>query len=47
MNLYVTVFEVAPVPMTLQGGGHFHLKVGGAKSRGNAGDPMLGVAVIP
>ena len=28
-------------------GGNFHLKVGGAKSSGNAGDPMLGVAVIP
>ena len=25
-------------------GGNFHLKVGGAKSSGNAGDPMLGVA---
>ena len=24
-------------------GGNFHLKVGGAKSSGNAGDPMLGV----
>ena len=23
-------------------GGNFHLKVGGAKSNGNAGDPMLG-----
>ena len=23
-------------------GGNFHLKVGGAKSSGNAGDPMLG-----
>ena len=30
-----------------QQGGNFHLKVGGAKSSGNAGDPMLGVAVIP
>ena len=28
-------------------GGNFHLKDGGAKSSGNAGDPMLGVAVIP
>ena len=28
-------------------GGNFHLKVGGAKSRSNAGDPMLRVAVIP
>ena len=28
-------------------GGNFHLKVGGAKGSGNAGDPMLGVAVIP
>ena len=28
-------------------GGNFHLKVGGPKSSGNAGDPMLGVAVIP
>ena len=28
-------------------GGNFHLKVGWAKSSGNAGDPMLGVAVIP
>ena len=27
------------------GGGNFHLKVEGAKSSGNAGDPMLGVAV--
>ena len=26
-------------------GGNFHLKVGGAKSSGNAGDPMLGFAV--
>ena len=26
-------------------GGYFHLKVGGAKSSGNAGDPMLGVTV--
>ena len=26
-------------------GGNFHLKVGGAKSSSNAGDPMLGVAV--
>ena len=26
-------------------GGNFHLKVGGAKSSGNAGDPMLRVAV--
>ena len=26
-------------------GGYFHLKVGGSKSSGNAGDPMLGVAV--
>ena len=31
----------------LMQGGNFHLKVGGAKSSGNAGDPMLGVAVIP
>ena len=29
------------------GGGNFHLKVGGAKSSGNAGDPILGVAVVP
>ena len=28
-------------------GGTFHLKVGRVKSSGNAGDPMLGVAVIP
>ena len=28
-------------------GGDFHLKVGGAKSSGNAGDAMLGLAVIP
>ena len=28
-------------------GGNFHLKVGGVKSSGNTGDPMLGVAVIP
>ena len=32
-------------------GGNFHLKVGGGggggKSSGNAGDPMLGVAVFP
>ena len=26
-------------------GGNLHLKVGGAKSSGNAGDPMLGVTV--
>ena len=31
--------------MLLVQGGNFHLKVGGAKSSGNAGDPMLGVAV--
>ena len=30
---------------TREQGGNFHLKVGGAKSSGNAGDPMLGVAV--
>ena len=36
-----------PFSLTLQGG-NFHLKVGGAKSSGNAGDPMLlRVAVIP
>ena len=29
------------VVLLLQGG-NFHLKVGGAKSSGNAGDPMLG-----
>ena len=29
----------------LMAGGNFQLKVGGAKSSGNAGDPMLGVAV--
>ena len=28
-------------------GGNFHLKVGRAKSSGNGGDPMLGVALIP
>ena len=35
--------------MSMHQGGNFHLKVGGggAKSSGNAGDPMLGVAVIP
>ena len=26
-------------------GGNFHLKVGGAKSSSNAGDPMLGFTV--
>ena len=31
--------------ITLCQGGNFHLKVGGAKSSGNAGDPMLGVTV--
>ena len=30
---------------TFSQGGNFHLKVGGTKSSGNAGDPMLGVAV--
>ena len=30
--------------MLLVQGGNFLLKVGGAKSSGNAGDPMLGVA---
>ena len=35
------------LPISLKQGGNFHLKVGGAKSSGNAGDPMLGVAVIP
>ena len=37
--------------LTMAGqGGNFHLKVGeggGGKSSGNAGNPMLGVAVIP
>ena len=33
-------------PFSIQEG-NFHLKVGGAKSSGNVGDPMLGVAVIP
>ena len=28
-------------------GGNFHLKVGGAKSSGNAGDPMLGMTPKP
>ena len=27
-------------------GGNFHLKVGGAKSSGNAGDPMLGLQSV-
>ena len=31
--------------MFLIQGGNFHLKVGGAKSSGNAGDPMLEFAV--
>ena len=33
-----------PICHILQGG-NFHLKVGGTKSSGNAGDPMLGVAI--
>ena len=33
--------------MPLVRGGNFHLKVRGAKSSGSAGDPMLGVAVVP
>ena len=32
---------------SLNRGGNFQLKVGGAESSANAGDPMLGVAVIP
>ena len=41
-------YQTLPFVMEYQGG-NFHLKVGGegAKSSGNAGDPMLGVAVIP
>ena len=31
--------------VTIGQGGNFHLKVGGAKSSGNAGDPMQEVAV--
>ena len=38
-------YQTLPFVMEYQGG-NFHLKVGGAKSS-NAGDPMLGVAVIP
>ena len=33
--------------LTSKQGGNFHLKVGGAKSSGNTGDPLLGVAVVP
>ena len=55
-DLYLHTVKCAPIVlhpllkgyvMHLSRGGNFHLKVGGAKSSGNAGDPMLGVAVIP
>ena len=40
-----------PMYIYIYQGGNFNLKVGGegggAKSSGNAGDPMLGVAVNP
>ena len=38
---------LCPSTNSITQGGNFHLKVGGAKSCGNAGDPILGVAVIP
>ena len=51
MGKYVCVLIIgdsiqsqAQIHTTYQGG-NFHLKVGGAKSSANAGDPMLGVAV--
>ena len=43
MQRAVSVLFYANGTSRLQGG-NFHLKVGGAKSSGNAGDPMLGVA---
>ena len=43
LSLQCTAFASLLAPT--QQGGNFHLKVGGAKSSGNAGDPMLGVAV--
>ena len=42
LPLFLFMFLLA---LTSYQGGNFHLKVGGAKSSGNAGDPMLGVAV--
>ena len=54
LNIFLTKDHVDSIfcvcaPLTgstkLIQGGYFHLKVGGAKSSGNAGDPMLGFAV--
>ena len=41
----VVVTNTPKSAVSVRSGGIFHLKVGGAKSSGNAGDPMLGVAV--
>ena len=42
------MWEEPTLPFVMEyQGGNFHLKVGGAKNSGNAGDPMLGDAVIP
>ena len=42
---YSIIWSKTYATRILMQGGNFHLKVGGAKSSGNAGDPMLGVAV--
>ena len=46
-KLHNSLYTMFPDPFLSNAfqGGNFHLKVGGAKSSGNAGDPMLGVAV--
>ena len=46
-NLQFLIFVplIVTPSATSNQGGNFHLKVGGAKSSGNAGDPMLRVAV--
>ena len=43
-TFFLVYFPNTPSHLCQQGG-NFHLKVGGAKSSGNAGDPMLWVAV--
>ena len=45
LSLFSSKFSLKSSIVRLPQGGNFHLKVGGAKSSGNAGDPMLGVAV--
>ena len=47
LSLYIKCMSDLTTNTMPNTGGNFHLKVGGGKSSGNAGDPMLGVAVIP